>query len=49
MIDRLSEAMIRCRQRAKGVKDFFSFDMPPGGREIVSKKRKDNGKREIAD
>src|SRR6266571_9385552 len=30
-IDRLSEAMFRCRQRAKGVKDFFSFDIPPGG------------------
>ena len=30
-IDRLSEAMIRGRQRAKGVKDLFSFDIPPGG------------------
>ena len=48
-IDRLSEAMFRCRQRAKGVKDFFLLTYPRGGREIVSRKRKDNGKREIAD
>src|SRR6266702_8623725 len=47
-IDRLSEAMLKCRQRAKGVKDFFVLTYPQGGREIVSKKREDNGKREIA-
>src|SRR5437879_3591684 len=33
----------------QGVKDFFCFDIPPGGgREIVSRKRNDNGKRKIA-
>ena len=34
--------MIRGRQRVKGVKDLFSFDIPPGGREIVSRKREDS-------
>ena len=40
------------RRCPKGVKDFFCFDIPPGGREIVSGKklvsgkRKDNGKKE---
>ncbi len=32
----------RCR---KGVKDFFCFDIPRGGREIVSGKRLVSGKR----
>src|SRR5439155_8288140 len=34
--------------RIESVKDFFCFDIPPGGgREIVSRKRKDNENQEI--
>src|SRR5438094_6481364 len=34
------------KETAQGVKDFFCLDRPPGGREIVSGKRKIRGRTE---